>query len=291
MTQPRTHDVDASGAWTPFSADGQPEPSTGQPELSTTQQADAGDHPSATSATDGRESSSTGGHHPGWRVISGGQPKGDHAVDVLDAAVDEAIATIAEPAAPTDPAPTPAPEAAAALVVDPVKTPAQDPVETPAKPGSDADSTPRTPHPSHGHPEGENAAQMAPEEAETPHSTPAWHAFATALNPAGVLFKQQASLAEVVAYADEAPYSDNRAVRALEVGWNRAVAIPATLLLYSAAAAYKRLWRGLGTSAIGVLWIVAVHAAPADTSTVWTWIVLGYWSVSALIVPVVVTKK
>ena len=238
--------------------------------------------------------------HPGYlRVIDGGRAAVDAASgDGFDAAAADAIAvtagqdTDAPAEMPTSAAvPGPVSEAAPATVEttapSTVETPAQGPAETAPEP----DSAPHTPHPGSEDTEGENAAHAGSEEAETPHSTPAWHAFATALNPGGVLFRQQASLAEIVDYADHAPYSANRAVRVLEKGWNRAIAVPVSLLLYSAAAAYKRLWRGLGTSAIGVLWIAAVHVAPADTSTVWTWIVLGYWAVSALIVPAIVTKK
>src|SRR5690606_15516702 len=189
------------------------------------------------------------------------------------------------PAAPTAPAAVPGPvsETAPATVETTAPRTVETPVQGPAETAPEGDSTPHPPHPGQPDPQGPHPAHPGP--------TPRWHAFATALNPGGVLFRPQASLAEIVAYADHAPYSANRAVRALEVGWNRAVAVPVSLLLYSTAAAYKRLWRGLGTSAIGVLWIAAVHAAPADTSTAWTWIVLGYWAVSALIVPVIVTKK
>lgn len=299
MTQPRTQHADAS-TWTPFDSATDGESSTVHTDTapSTNPRTDTdavGDgrtgRPSTGRATDG---------HPDYlRVIDGGHAAVDAASsDGFDAAAADAIAVTAGPdtdaaAETTAPAaaPGPVPETATHTVENPapstVETPAQGPAETAPEP----DSTPHTPHPGPEGPEGENPAHAGTEAAENPHSTPRWHAFATALNPGGVLFRQQASLAEIVAYADRAPYSTNRAVRALEVGWNRAVAVPVSLLLYSTAAAYKRLWRGLGTSAIGVLWIAAVHAAPADTSTVWTWIVLGYWAVSALIVPVIVTKK
>lgn len=292
MTQPRTQHADAS-TWTPFNS---------------TPDTDAA--PSANQRTDtdmdatgrtGRSSTgrATDGHPDYLRVIDGGHAAVDAASsDGFDAVAADALAVTAgqgTDAAVETPAPAAAPgpvsETAPATVETTAPSTVETPVQGPAETAPEPDSTPHTPHPGPEDPEGENAAHAGSEEAETPHSTPRWHAFATALNPAGVLFRPQASLSEIVAYADRAPYSANRAVRALEVGWNRAVAVPVSLLLYSTAAAYKRLWRGLGTSAIGVLWIAAVHVAPADTSTVWTWIVLGYWAVSALIVPVIVTKK
>lgn len=299
MTQPRTQHADAS-TWTPFNSatDGQPSTVNTDAAPSANQRTDT--DMDATGRT-GRSSTgrATDGHPDYLRVIDGGHAAADGpSEDGFDAAAADALA-VTTGQDTESPAVPPAPAAAPGPVSDPapatvettapatVETPAQGPAET----APEGDSTPHTPHPDQEDHEGENAAHAGTEAAETPHSTPRWHAFATALNPAGVLFRPQASLAEIVAYADTAPYSANRAVRALEVGWNRAVAVPVSLLLYSAAAAYKRLWRGLGTSAIGVLWIAAVHAAPADTSTVWTWIVLGYWAVSALIVPVIVTKK
>lgn len=299
MTQPRTQHADA-GSWTPFNSatDGQ----SSTVHTDTTPSANpATDADDADSGRTGRSSTgrATDGHPDYLRVIDGGHAAVDAASsDGFDAVAADALAVTAgqgtdataetpAPAAVPGPVSETAPATVETTAPSTVETPAQGPTETASEP----DSTPHTPHPAPEDPEGENAAHAGTEEAENPHSTPRWHAFATALNPAGVLFRQQASLAEIVAYADTAPYSANRAVRALEVGWNRAVAVPVSLLLYSTAAAYKRLWRGLGTSAIGVLWIAAVHAAPADTSTVWTWIVLGYWVVSAIIVPVIVTKK
>ncbi len=299
MTQPRTQHADAS-TWTPF--DSTPD-TDGQSSTVHTDTAPSTNPVTDTDATGRTGRSSTGratdGHPDYLRVIDGGHAAVDAASsDGFDAAAADALAVTAgqdTDAAVETPAPAAAPgpvsETAPATVEttapSTVETPAQDPAETAPEP----DSTPHTPHPGPEDPEGENAAHAGTEAAETPHSTPRWHAFAASLNPAGVLFRQQASLAEIVAYADTAPYSTNRAVRGAEIVWNRAIAVPVSLLLYSTAAAYKRLWRGLGTSAIGVLWIAAVHVAPADTSTVWTWIVLGYWAVSALIVPVIVTKK
>lgn len=312
MSQPRTQHTDAS-TWTPFDsapdADGQSSATHTDTSPSTTPSADTDgrstDGQSDTRPRDGRSDvrqvavHGTDGTRRRWQIIEGGH---DDRADGFDAAADEALGVAADTARPAvkDTAPTTAPatpvegavsETAPATVETPAPSTASDPVETPVETRSEADSTLPTPHPDPEHPETENAGDTGTEAAETPHSTPRWHAYAAALNPGGVLYRQQASLAEIVAYADHASYSDNRAVRTLERGWNRAVAVPVSLLLYSTAAAYKRLWRGLGTSAIGVLWIAAVHAAPADTSTVWTWIVLGYWAVSALIVPVIVTKK
>lgn len=299
MTQPRTQDTDVS-SWTPFGAD--KTPSTGA-------RTDTDTPPSAPRHTDTGADGQADAHqstgrpvdgHPRLRIIDGGhtagadvhprQGQGAPPEDTLDAAVDEAIAAIVDAspdastaAAASAPVETPAPGTA--------KSTAETTVEAPVETAPEPNSTPHTPHPDPEHPENENAAQAGTDEAETPHSTPWWAGAAAALNPSGVLFRQQASLAEIVAYADRAPYSSHKAVRALEVGWNRAIAVPVSLTLYAAAAAYKRLWRGLGTSAIGVLWIVTVHASPADTAAVWTWVVLGYWAMSAVIVPVIVTKK
>ena len=299
MTQPRTQDTDVS-SWTPFGAD--KTPSTGA-------RTDTDTPPSAPRHTDTGADGQADAHqstgrpvdgHPRLRIIDGGhtagadvhprQGQGAPPEDTLDAAVDEAIAAIVDAspdastaAAASAPVETPAPGTA--------KSTAETTVEAPVETAPEPNSTPHTPHPDPEHPENENAAQAGTDEAETPHSTPWWAGAAAALNPSGVLFRQQASLAEIVAYADRAPYSSHKAVRALEVGWNRAIAVPVSLTLYAAAAAYKRLWRGLGTSAIGVLWIVTVHASPADTAAVWTWVALGYWAMSAVIVPVIVTKK
>lgn len=277
-----TQSADA-GSWTPFDAE-----TDGHPTEDTAGATD-GDATGERARTDA---------HPGWRVIAGGH-------DAVDAAADEALAVVAGAVdeeggavpAPVPPAVDPAPVAAAApapvqeTVPSTVETPAPAPVETPAPAPSEPDSTPHTPHPAPNTPGGVNAAHAGSEAAETPHSTPRWHAFAASLNPGGVLFKQQASLEEIVAYASEAPYSTSPAARALEVTWNRAIAVPVSLALYAAAAAYKRLWRGLGTSTIGLLWIVAVHASPWDATAVWTWTLIGYWAVSALIVPVIVTTR
>ena len=297
MTQPRTQHADAS-TWTPFDSATDGQSSTVHTDT------DASANPGTDTDATGRTGRSSTGRsmdgHPGYlRVIDGGRAAVDAASgDGFDAAAADALAvtagqdTDAPAEMPTSAAvPGPVSEAAPATVETTAPSAVETPAQGPAETVPEGDSTPHTPHPGPEGPESENAAHAGTEEAETPHSTPRRHAFATALNPGGVLFRQQASLAEIVDYADHAPYSANRAVRVLEKGWNRAIAVPVSLLLYSAAAAYKRLWRGLGTSAIGVLWIIAVHVAPADTSTVWTWIVLGYWAVSALIVPAIVTKK
>lgn len=277
-----TQSADA-GSWTPFDAEADGQPTE---DIAGSTDGDAAGERPRTDA------------HPGWRVIDGGH-------DAVDAAADEALAVVAgsvdeeggadpapvPPAPAVDPAPAAAPGPVQQTAPSTVEAPAQDPVETPAPAASEPDSTPHTPHPAPNTPEAETPAHTDPEAAGTPHSTPAWHAFAASLNPSGVLFRQQASLEEIVRYASDAPYSTSPAARALEVAWNRAVAVPVSLLLYSAAAAYKRLWRGLGTSTIGVLWIVAVHASPWDAQTVWTWTLLGYWAVSAFLVPVIVTTR
>lgn len=284
MSQSRTQHEDAP-AWTPFDPPDTDTPVVGDADGQTDARPRDGHADVRQVAVHG-----TDGTSRRWQIIEGGHDSSDG----FEAVVDDALGVAADTVEDTPPAPaaTAAPavetveEAAPEAAPGPVATPVEAPVET----GSEPDSALRTPHPDPDTPESENAAHTGTGEAETPHSTPARRALA-ALNPGGVLFKQQASLAEIVTYARTAPYSTNKAVRALETGWAHAVAVPASLLLYAAAAAYKRLWRGLGTSTIGVLWIIAVHASPVDAATVWTWTLLGYWAVSAFLVPVIVTTR
>lgn len=229
-----------------------------------------------------------------WTIIDGGHDidmdaVASEAVDAggFDAAADEAIAAarmdaVSEAAAPEA---APAVEAPAEAVPGAAETTVQEP----AKAVPAADSAVRTPHSSESTTESETPAETAPEVPETPQSAPAWRNLLAALNPGGVLYAQQASIAEVMQYARDADYSDNPVIRGLEIGWNRIIAVPSVFTLYWVAAVLKRLWRAVGATVLAAAWVIAVHTSPLDPATVWTWALIGYWTLSATLVPAIAT--
>lgn len=225
-----------------------------------------------------------------WTIIDGGHDidmdaVASEAVDAggFDAAADEAIAAARmDTAAETEAAPTAPAEPGPAAAENTAQAPAQ------AAPG--ADSAVRTPHSSESTTGSETPAETGPEETETPQSAPAWRGILASLNPGGVLYAPQASIAEVMQYAREAEYSDNPVIRGLEIGWNRAVAVPSVFTLYWVAAVLKRLWRAVGATVLATAWVIAVHTSPLDASTVWTWALIGYWTLSATLVPAIATQ-
>lgn len=225
-----------------------------------------------------------------WTIIDGGHDidmdaAASEAVDAVgfDAAADEALAAARMDTAPeTEP---PAAEALAEMAPAAAETTAQEPTQA----APEADSAVRTPHSSESTTASETPAETGPEETETPQSAPVWRGMLASLNPAGVLYAQQASIAEVIQYAREADYSDNPVIRGLEIGWNRAVAVPSVFTLYWVAAVLKRLWRAVGATVLATAWVIAVHTSPLDPATVWTWALIGYWTLSATLVPAIAT--
>src|SRR5690606_18966214 len=217
MTQPRTQHADAS-TWTPFNSatDGQPSTVHTDTTPSANQRTDT--DMDATGRTGRSSTGrATNGHPDYLRVIDGGHAAADSpSEDGVDAAAADALAVTAgqdpdTPAAPTAPAAVPGPVSETAPAT--VETTAPATVETPARTAPatvagpdtqthpatleptahataetpahgraetapDRDSTPHTPPPDQEDPEGETAADGSTESAETPHSTPAWHAFA-----------------------------------------------------------------------------------------------------------------
>lgn len=278
-----------------------------------------------TPATDGR-TSTVRPDAPSWRprVIDGGrghQDTPDAAVDedtmqgtdtpasgdILDAAAADALAVLDVPATEDIPAVVPeaveddpeiAAEQASATVEEPTapapEAPANVPEAAPQEPAAapqEPNSTPHTPQPEPSTPDGATPGQGVTEAAETPHSTPRWRAALWSLHPGGILLVPQASIGDVINAARNTTADRAGLDRVTEIAWVYAVAVPVSVAAYTIAASVKRKWRGLGTWTVAGLWTIAVHAAPADTATVWWWTAVAYWVSCVFVLPAVIQAR
>ena len=225
-------------------------------------------------------------------------------VDVLDAAMADALAILEAPptaaeteAAPVEIEPTPEPAAPAAAleapasVLDAVAAAPEAAVQAPAAPAQEATPHPTLHTPTQAAPEAFAPAQAGSEAVETPHSTPWWKAAVGWLNPYEVLDQPLPPVSAIYEAAHSSVVGRNGFDQVTEIGWVYAIGMPITVACYTLAAAVQHKMRGIGVALTVLLWITAASTAPVDASIVWFWTAAGYWVSTALILPAVIQAK